>query len=96
MLLQARSARATSTNTVNTGSTPVSTASPSSGLSYPDLTHTNQDDSQIPALEDIYDNINDGIFMNASHDPTSRIHSIHPSTQLLGDPKSAVQTRSKV
>ncbi|GJZ65899.1 putative ribonuclease H-like domain-containing protein, partial [Tanacetum coccineum] len=27
---------------------------------------------------------------------TSRIHSIHPTTQILGDPKSAVQTRSKV
>ncbi|GJX96279.1 putative ribonuclease H-like domain-containing protein [Tanacetum coccineum] len=116
LLLQAGAARATSTNTVNTASTPVSTTSPSGGLSYPDLTYTDQDDSQIPALEDIYDNPNDGIFTNASYDdegvvtdftnletimnvspiPTSRIHSIHPSTQILGDPKSAVQTRSKV
>ncbi|GJX95827.1 putative ribonuclease H-like domain-containing protein [Tanacetum coccineum] len=75
-----------------------------------------QDDSQIPALEDIYDNPNDWIFTNASyhdegavadftnlestvnvsHIPTSRIHSIHPITQILRDPKSAVQTRSKV
>ncbi|GJU80600.1 putative ribonuclease H-like domain-containing protein [Tanacetum coccineum] len=80
------------------------------------LNNTDQDDSQIPALEDIYDNPNDGIFTNASYDdegavadftnlestvnvspiPTSRIHSIHPTTQILGDPKSAVQTRSKV
>ncbi|GKB22285.1 putative ribonuclease H-like domain-containing protein [Tanacetum coccineum] len=116
LLLQAGAARASSTNTVNTASTPVSTASPSGGLSYTDLTNTDQDDSQIPALEDIYDNPNDGIFTNASYDdegavadftnletivnvspiPTSRIHSIHPSTQILGDPKSAVQTRSKV
>ncbi|GJY97485.1 putative ribonuclease H-like domain-containing protein [Tanacetum coccineum] len=92
------------------------TASPSGGLSYTDLTNTDQDDSQIPALEDIYDNPNDGIFTNASYDdegavadftnlettvnvspiPTSRIHSIHPTTQILGDPTSAVQTRSKV
>ncbi|GJY98157.1 ribonuclease H-like domain-containing protein [Tanacetum coccineum] len=28
--------------------------------------------------------------------PTSRINSFHPSTLILGDPKSAVQTRSKV
>ncbi|GJS84517.1 putative ribonuclease H-like domain-containing protein [Tanacetum coccineum] len=28
--------------------------------------------------------------------PTLRIHSIHPKSQILGDPKSAVQTRSKV
>ncbi|GJT16318.1 ribonuclease H-like domain-containing protein [Tanacetum coccineum] len=109
-------ARASSTNTVNTASTPVSTASPSGGLSYTDLTNSDQDDTQIPALEDSYDNPNDGIFTNASYDdegavadftnletivnvspiPTSRIHSVHPSTQILGDPKSAVQTRSKV
>ncbi|GJV96743.1 putative ribonuclease H-like domain-containing protein [Tanacetum coccineum] len=108
--------KASSTNTVNTASTPVSTTSPSGGLSYTDLTNSDQDDSQIPALEDSYDNPNDGIFTNASYDdegpvtdftnletivnvspiPTSRIHSIHPSTQILGDPKSAVQTRSKV
>ncbi|GKD66591.1 hypothetical protein Tco_1308699, partial [Tanacetum coccineum] len=34
--------------------------------------------------------------MNVSPIPTSRIHYIHPSNQILGDPKSAVQTRSKV
>nr|GEW23583.1 hypothetical protein [Tanacetum cinerariifolium] len=34
--------------------------------------------------------------MNVSPIPTSRIHSIHPTTQILGDPTSAVQTRSKV
>ncbi|GKC30860.1 putative ribonuclease H-like domain-containing protein [Tanacetum coccineum] len=117
LLLQAGAARATSTNTVNIVRTPVSTASSSGGPSYPDLTnYADQDDSQIPALEDIYDNPNDGIFTNASYDdegtvtdftnlestvnvspiPTSRIHSIHPTTQILRDPKSAVQTRSKV
>ncbi|GJT04250.1 putative ribonuclease H-like domain-containing protein [Tanacetum coccineum] len=68
LLLQAGAARASSTNTVNTASTPVSTASPSDGLSYTDLTNTDQDDSQIPALEDIYDNPNNGIFTNASYD----------------------------
>ncbi|GJZ41712.1 putative ribonuclease H-like domain-containing protein, partial [Tanacetum coccineum] len=116
--LQAGAARATSTNTVNTVSTPISTASPSNVFSAggPDLNNNDQDDSQIPALEDIYDNPSDGIFTNASYDdegavadftnlettvnvspiPTSRIHSIHPTTQILGDPTSAVQTRSKV
>ncbi|GJW50689.1 ribonuclease H-like domain-containing protein [Tanacetum coccineum] len=116
LLLQAGAARASSTNTVNTASTPVSTVSPSGGLSFTDLTNTDQDDSEIPNLEDSYDNPNDGIFTNASYDdegtvadftnletivnispiPTSRIHSIHPSNQILRDPKSAVQTRSKV
>ncbi|GJQ91876.1 hypothetical protein Tco_0003015 [Tanacetum coccineum] len=118
LLLQAGAARATSTNTVNTVSTLVSTDSPSNAFSTggPDLNNTDQDDSQIPALEDMYDNPSDGIFTNASYDdegavadftnlesnvnvspiPTSRIHSIHPTTQFLGDLKSAVQTRSKV
>ncbi|GJW55107.1 putative ribonuclease H-like domain-containing protein, partial [Tanacetum coccineum] len=34
--------------------------------------------------------------VNVSPIPTSRIHSIHPTTQILGDPTLAVQTRSKV
>ncbi|GJT25487.1 putative ribonuclease H-like domain-containing protein [Tanacetum coccineum] len=118
LLLQARAARATSTNTVNTASTLVSTDSPLNAFSTggPDLNNTDQDDSQIPTLKDIYDNPSDGIFTNASYDdegavadftnlestvnvspiPTSRIHSIPPITQILRDPKSAVQTRSKV
>ncbi|GJU04121.1 retrovirus-related pol polyprotein from transposon TNT 1-94 [Tanacetum coccineum] len=70
LLLQAGAARATSTNTVNTVSTPISTASPSRVFSAggPDLTNNNQDDSQIPALEEIFDNPSDGIFTNASYD----------------------------
>ncbi|GJZ69868.1 putative ribonuclease H-like domain-containing protein, partial [Tanacetum coccineum] len=118
LLIQAGTARTTSTNKVNTISTPISTASPSNVFSVggPALNNTDQDDSQIPALEDIYDNLSDGIFTNASYDdkgamadftnlestvnvspiPTSRIHSIHYTTQILGDPKLAVQIRSKV
>ncbi|GKF75284.1 hypothetical protein Tco_0224728, partial [Tanacetum coccineum] len=34
--------------------------------------------------------------VNVSPIPTSRIHSIYPTTEILGDPKLAVQTRSKV
>ncbi|GJY93716.1 hypothetical protein Tco_0509498, partial [Tanacetum coccineum] len=68
LLLQAGAARASSTNTFNTASTPVSTASPSSGLSFTHLTNTDLDDSEIPDLEDSYDNPNDGIFTNASYD----------------------------
>ncbi|GKA52979.1 putative ribonuclease H-like domain-containing protein [Tanacetum coccineum] len=87
------------------------TASPDSDLTNPD-----QDDSEIPALEEIYKTPTDGIFTNSSYDdegavadftnletvvnvspiPTSRMNSIHPSTLILGDPQSAVQTRSKV
>ncbi|GJS33623.1 hypothetical protein Tco_0532005 [Tanacetum coccineum] len=50
------------TNTVNTASTPVSTDSPLNvfGTGGSDLNNTDQDDLQIPALEDIYDNPSDG------------------------------------
>nr|GEX70455.1 hypothetical protein [Tanacetum cinerariifolium] len=107
---------------ITTASTPVNTTSPltnvsAAGLSYPDLaTYDNQDDSQIPSLEDIYDVSSDGIFistsskdedvvadftnlestMNVSPIPQSRIHFIHLTTQILGDPTATVQTRSKV
>ncbi|GJT61852.1 putative ribonuclease H-like domain-containing protein, partial [Tanacetum coccineum] len=109
-------AKASSTNLVNTVSIPVSTASPHEGLSLSDPTNPEEDDSEIPPLEDIYQNSSDGIFTTSSYDdegavadftnletvvnvspiPTSRIHSSHPSALILGDPTSAVQTRSKV
>ncbi|GJY59629.1 putative ribonuclease H-like domain-containing protein [Tanacetum coccineum] len=116
LLIQAGAAKASSTNIVNTVSTPVSTASPYDGLSLSDPTNPEHDDLEIPVLEDIYQNPTDGIFTNSSYDdegvvadftnlepvvnvspiPTSRINSFHPSTLILGDLKSAVQTRSKV
>ncbi|GJY21517.1 hypothetical protein Tco_0394083 [Tanacetum coccineum] len=70
LLLQIGAARATSTNTVNTVSTPISTASLLRifSTSGSNLTNNDQDDSQIPTLEDIYDNPSDGIFTNASYD----------------------------
>ncbi|GJS03014.1 ribonuclease H-like domain-containing protein [Tanacetum coccineum] len=45
-----------------------STASPFGGLSFTDLTNPDQDDSEIPALEEIYANPTDGIFTNSSYD----------------------------
>nr|GEX75342.1 putative ribonuclease H-like domain-containing protein [Tanacetum cinerariifolium] len=37
-----------------------------------------------------------GTTVSVSPTPTTRIHTIHPKTQILGDPNLAVQTRSKV
>ncbi|GJV65958.1 putative ribonuclease H-like domain-containing protein [Tanacetum coccineum] len=122
LLLQEGVAKASSTNYVNTASTLVNTASSSGNvratrLSYLDPSkNANQDDSQIPDLEDIHEVPKDGIFTSTSYDdegvvtdltnletfvdvspiPQSRIHYIHPTTQILGDLKLAVQTRSKV
>ncbi|GJS15128.1 putative ribonuclease H-like domain-containing protein [Tanacetum coccineum] len=109
-------AKASGTNFVNTVSIPVSTASPNEGLSLSDTTNSQEDDYEIPPLEDIHEDATDGIFTHSSYDdegavadftnletivnvspiPTSRIHPSHPSTLILGDPTSAVQTRSKV
>ncbi|GJW04304.1 hypothetical protein Tco_1563160 [Tanacetum coccineum] len=47
-------AKASSTNPLNTASIPVSTASPYEGLSLADPTHSEEDDLEIPPLEDIY------------------------------------------
>ncbi|GJR97839.1 retrovirus-related pol polyprotein from transposon TNT 1-94 [Tanacetum coccineum] len=90
LLLQAGAARATSTNTINIVSTPISTASPSRFFSTggPDLANNDQDDSQIPALKDIYDNPNDGIFTNASYDDEGEFR-----TQILGDPTSIIEPK---
>ncbi|GJT96081.1 putative ribonuclease H-like domain-containing protein [Tanacetum coccineum] len=82
LLLQAGAAKASSTNTVNTASTPVNTASPHGGLSFTDLTNIDQDDSEIPALEEIYDNPTAGIFTNASYDDEGRTAAIQDSESL--------------
>nr|GEU29714.1 hypothetical protein [Tanacetum cinerariifolium] len=64
----------TASTPVNTASTLVNIASLSRNVSaaepcYPDLsTYANQDDSQIPSLEDIYEVPNDGIFTSATYD----------------------------
>ncbi|GKF56244.1 hypothetical protein Tco_0166584, partial [Tanacetum coccineum] len=61
-------AKTSSTNIVNTASIPVSTASPYGGLSFTDITNPDQDDLEIPALEEIYDNPTNCIFTNSSYD----------------------------
>ncbi|GJR00725.1 putative ribonuclease H-like domain-containing protein [Tanacetum coccineum] len=95
--------KATSTNSVNSGSEPANTQP------------ADQDDSDMPELT-IFNKPQKGIFDEASYDEegmvhdfnnlptkvavspihTLRIHNIHPQSQILGDPKSSVQTRSRV
>ncbi|GKB12621.1 putative ribonuclease H-like domain-containing protein [Tanacetum coccineum] len=141
-LLQEKIIRANSTNSFNTVSTPVNTASasrtfsPVGPLSRPSfipfgrsfLIHVANipHDPLMPELEDTAKIRSTGIFGNAyddhdletlntpyadqsvgakvdfnnmepsivfSHIPTTRVHSIHLKAQIIGDPKSAVQTR---
>nr|GEV80175.1 hypothetical protein [Tanacetum cinerariifolium] len=62
------------------------------------LLHVDQNDSQIPDLEDTVE-LRKADFNNmesstvVSPIPTHRVHIDHPKDQILGDPKSAVQTR---
>ncbi|GJW45705.1 putative ribonuclease H-like domain-containing protein [Tanacetum coccineum] len=95
LLIQAGAARATSTNTVNTVSTPISTASPLNDIydNPSDRIFTNASYDDEGAMAD-FTNLESTV--NVSPIPTSRINSIHPTTQILRDPKSAVQTRRKV
>ncbi|GJS66165.1 putative ribonuclease H-like domain-containing protein [Tanacetum coccineum] len=61
-------AKASGTNLVNTVSIPVSTASPHEGISLAEPINPKEDDSEIPPLEDIYQNSTDGIFTTSSYD----------------------------
>nr|GEW98300.1 putative ribonuclease H-like domain-containing protein [Tanacetum cinerariifolium] len=56
-----------------------------------DFTNSSYDDEGV-----VTDFNNLETTVNVSLTPTTRIHTIHPKTHILGDPLSAVQTRSKV
>ncbi|GKD20141.1 hypothetical protein Tco_1221844 [Tanacetum coccineum] len=47
---------------------PVSTASPNKGLPLSETTNSQEDDSEIPSLEDIHEDTTDGIFTHSSYD----------------------------
>ncbi|GJX99789.1 putative ribonuclease H-like domain-containing protein [Tanacetum coccineum] len=61
-------AKASGTNFVNTVSIPVSTASTNEGQSLSDTSNSQEDDSEIPPLEDIHEDTTDGIFTHSSYD----------------------------
>ncbi|GJT36276.1 putative ribonuclease H-like domain-containing protein [Tanacetum coccineum] len=86
-LLQAGAARANNTNPVSTDRPSVSTDSPSDMYDSPSsgiFTKASYDDEGAVA-----DFTNLESVVNVSPIPTSRIHTIHPTTQILGDPASA-------
>ncbi|GJV32366.1 hypothetical protein Tco_1392766 [Tanacetum coccineum] len=82
LVIQEGAAKASSTNIFSTVSTP---AKASSIFYYSSL--------EMGAVADF---TNLETVVNVSPIPTSRIISSHPSALILGDPTSAVQTRSKV
>nr|GEV61226.1 hypothetical protein [Tanacetum cinerariifolium] len=62
-------------------------ASPSEGI-FTDSSY--DDEGMVTEFNDLETNV------SVSPTPTTRIHTIHPQTQILKDPKLAVWTRSKV
>nr|GEV21315.1 putative ribonuclease H-like domain-containing protein [Tanacetum cinerariifolium] len=96
LLHQTGAARVSSTNTINIVSTTISTASPSRVFSagessYPDSTiYVDQDDSLIPALEDMCDNPSNGIFSTSSYDDEG---SVADFTNLATTVNKAIRTK---
>ncbi|GJW90213.1 hypothetical protein Tco_0167766 [Tanacetum coccineum] len=95
--------KATSTTLVNSGSGPVNTQHANQDDSdMPELTILNKPQKGIfdeASYDDegmVHDFNNLPTEVAVSPIPTLRIHNIHPQSQILGDPKSSVQTRSIV
>ncbi|GKB98277.1 putative ribonuclease H-like domain-containing protein [Tanacetum coccineum] len=95
--------KATSTTSVNSGSGPVNTQHADQDDSdMPELTIFNKPQKGIfdeASYDDegmVHDFNNLPTEVAVSPIPTLRIHNIHPQSQILGDPKSSVQTRSRV
>ncbi|GJT70954.1 putative ribonuclease H-like domain-containing protein [Tanacetum coccineum] len=93
----------TSTPSVNTGSESVNTGSfdpDDSPMPELEIFHKSEtgifDEASYDEEGVITDFNNLPTEIEVSPTPTLRIHNIHPKSQILGDPKSAVQTRSKV
>ncbi|GJV64954.1 putative ribonuclease H-like domain-containing protein [Tanacetum coccineum] len=92
-----------STTSVNTGSELVNTGSfnpDDSPMPELEIFHKPEtgifDEASYDEEGVITDFNNLPIEIEVSPTPTLRIHNIHPKSQILGDPKLAVQTRSKV
>ncbi|GKC88573.1 putative ribonuclease H-like domain-containing protein, partial [Tanacetum coccineum] len=95
--------KATSTTSVNSSSGPVNTQHADQDDSdMPELTIFNKPQKGIfdeASYDDegmVHDFNNLPTEVAVSPIPTLRIHNIHPQSQILGDPKSSVQTRSRV
>ncbi|GKA43208.1 putative ribonuclease H-like domain-containing protein [Tanacetum coccineum] len=93
----------TGTPSVNTGSQTVNTGrlnhddSPMPELKIFHKSETGIFDEASYDEEGVITNFNSlPTEIEVSPTPTLRIHNIHPKSQILGDPKSVVQTRSKV
>ncbi|GKE05031.1 hypothetical protein Tco_1397049 [Tanacetum coccineum] len=109
-LFQGKATRASSTNSFNTVSTPVNAASaprtsndvgPSFvplGGSFPLNINDLPDDPLMPDLENTaeadFNNMEPSTIVSPI--PTTRVHSIHPKNQIIGDPRKTVRYYKKI
>ncbi|GJU64553.1 putative ribonuclease H-like domain-containing protein [Tanacetum coccineum] len=98
--LSGKTTRASSTNSFNTFSTPVNVVgalrtSNDAGPSFVPLGGSFPDDPLMPDLEDTteadFNNMEPSTVVSPI--PSTRVHSIHPKDQIIGDLRSAIQTR---
>ncbi|GJU17931.1 putative ribonuclease H-like domain-containing protein [Tanacetum coccineum] len=98
---QKRVTQATSINKLSTGRSSVSTATTLYVSTATIPTGANADlpiDLNMPDLEDDSDVFSNDDLFNGAYDDENvgQIHKNYPKDQILGDPKSAVQTRGKI
>ncbi|GJZ05965.1 putative ribonuclease H-like domain-containing protein [Tanacetum coccineum] len=102
LIIKEGAAKPSSTNIFSTVGTPAKASSlnPLNTASIPDIYQNSTDGIFTTSSYDdegaVADFTNLETVVNVSPIPTSRIHSTHPKALILGDPTSAVQTRSKV
>ncbi|GJW66881.1 hypothetical protein Tco_0121305 [Tanacetum coccineum] len=89
-------AKASNTNLVNIVSLPVRTASRHEGLSLSDPTNPEEDDSEIPPFEDIYQNSTDGIFTNSSYDDEGAVADFTNLETVVNVSLEAAETLAEV
>ncbi|GJW69699.1 putative ribonuclease H-like domain-containing protein [Tanacetum coccineum] len=101
LVIQEGAAKPSSTNIFSTVSTPAKASKDDSEI--PPLKDIYQHSTEGIFTTSSYDDegavadfTNLETVVNVSPIPTSRIHSTHPKALILGDPNSAVQTRSKL
>ncbi|GJX55834.1 ribonuclease H-like domain-containing protein [Tanacetum coccineum] len=85
-------AKASGTNPLNTDSIPVSTASPYEGLSLDDSIHFEEDDSEIPPLEDIYQNSTDYNLPIGRSYRTKWVYQTEDERELLEENKARIRS----
>ncbi|GKF47067.1 hypothetical protein Tco_0136869, partial [Tanacetum coccineum] len=75
---------------------PVSTASANERLSISETTNFQEDDSEIPPLEDIHEDATDGIFTHSSYDDEGAVADFTNLETVVNSKKIAQDIRARI